>query len=137
MARHLGAPDRRVPGNGRWVDRVGLPRGPAGRAQAIGDAPCGHARRAGQCRSGGRGCSCLGRAPGPLGSGLRAVAADELVWVRPNDFLIRGGADDTDVRLRLAYRIDLTVPMLGGDVHHIAIFVDAGSGALIAGVETA
>ncbi len=70
-------------------------------------------------------------------SELSAVAADELVWVRPNDFLLRGGADDTDVRLHLAYRIDLTVPAVGRDVHHIAVFVDAGSGALIAGVETA
>jgi hypothetical protein len=68
---------------------------------------------------------------------LSTAAADELVWVRPNDFLVRGGADDTDVRLHLAYRIDLTVPTHGGEVHHIAIFVDAGSGALIAGVETA
>jgi hypothetical protein len=41
------------------------------------------------------------------------------------------------VRLHLAYRIDLTVPMPDGAIHHIAVFVDAGSGALIAGVETA
>lgn len=68
---------------------------------------------------------------------LSAAAADELVWVRPNDFLVRGGADDTDVRLHLAYRVDLTVPMPDREVHRIAIFVDAGSGALIAGVETA
>ena len=60
-----------------------------------------------------------------------------LVWVRPNDFLIRGGAGDTDVRLHLAYRIDLTLRTVGRDAHHIAIFVDAGSGALIGGVETA
>ena len=74
---------------------------------------------------------------GRFASDLSAAAADELVWVRPNDFLVRGGADDTDVRLRLAYRIDLTVPVPDGEAHHIAIFVDAGSGALIAGVETA
>ncbi|MFI5291995.1 MAG: hypothetical protein ACHQ02_03940, partial [Candidatus Limnocylindrales bacterium] len=30
---------------------------------------------------------------------LSAVAAQDLAWVRPNDFLVRGGADDTDVRL--------------------------------------
>lgn len=70
-------------------------------------------------------------------SDLSAGAAEGLVWVRPNDFPIRGGADDTDVRLHLAYRIDLTVPMPEGEVHHVAIFVDAGSGAPIAGVETA
>ncbi len=74
---------------------------------------------------------------GRSASELGAIAADDLVWVRPNDFLLRGGADDTDVRLHLAYRIDLTVPTVSGDVHHVAIFVDAGSGALIAGVETA
>ena len=74
---------------------------------------------------------------GPSTSDLSAVAADELVWVRPNDFLVRGGADDTDVGLHLAYRIDLSMSMRGGEVHHIALFVDAGSGALIAGVETA
>jgi hypothetical protein len=69
--------------------------------------------------------------------GLKVVVAPDLVWVRPNDFLTRGGADDTDPLLRLAYRVDLTTPMAGSTVHRIAIFVDAGSGALIAGVETA
>lgn len=65
-----------------------------------------------------------------------AVTAD-LVWVRPNDFLVRGGADDTDPLLHLAYRVDLTIPMSESTRRHIAIFVDAGSGALIAGMETA
>lgn len=69
--------------------------------------------------------------------GLTVAVAPEPVWVRPNDFLSRGGADDTDPLLRLAYRVDLTVPMAGSATHHITIFVDAGSGALIAGVETA
>lgn len=69
--------------------------------------------------------------------GLTVVVAPEPVWVRPNDFLSRGGADDTDLLLHLAYRVDLTIPMAGSATHHIAIFVDAGTGALIAGVETA
>ena len=74
---------------------------------------------------------------GRSASDLSAAAADGLVWVRPNDFLVRGGADDTDIRLHLAYRIDLIVRTAGRVVDHVAIFVDAGSGALIAGVETA
>jgi hypothetical protein len=69
--------------------------------------------------------------------GLTMVVAPDLVWVRPNDFLLRGGADDTDPRLHLAYRIDLATPISGSTAHHVVIFVDAGNGALIAGAETA
>ena len=69
--------------------------------------------------------------------GLALVVAADLVWVRPNDFLVRGGADDTDPLLHLAYRVDLTIPMAGSAIHRIAVFVDVGSGALIAGIETA
>ena len=68
---------------------------------------------------------------------LTVVVDAELTWVRPNDFPTRGGAEDTDRLLRLAYRVDLTIPMTGSSRHHIAIFVDAGSGALLAGMETA
>jgi len=70
-------------------------------------------------------------------AGLVVAVAAEPVWVHPNDFLTRGGADDTDERLHLAYRVDLTIPLAGQTSHHVAIFVDAGSGALIAGIETA
>ncbi len=70
-------------------------------------------------------------------AGLIVVAAADPVWVHPNDFLVRGGADDVDARLYLAHRIDLTMTMPDGTNHHVAIFVDVGSGALIAGVETA
>ena len=69
--------------------------------------------------------------------GLTVVAAADPVWVHPNDFLVRGGADDVDARLRLAYRIDLTIAMPDSTSHHVAVFVDVGSGALIAGIETA
>jgi hypothetical protein len=68
---------------------------------------------------------------------LTMVVAPELVWVRPNDFLLRGGANDSDPRLHLAYRVDLATPVSGSTVHHVVIFVDAGNGALIAGAETA
>jgi hypothetical protein len=68
---------------------------------------------------------------------LVVVVDTELTWVRPNDFLTRGGGEDTDLLLRLAYRVDLTIPVSGSSRHHIAIFVDAGSGALLAGAETA
>ncbi|MET1231925.1 MAG: hypothetical protein ABWY52_03630 [Candidatus Limnocylindrales bacterium] len=68
---------------------------------------------------------------------LSVVVDTELTWVRPNDFLTRGGAQDTDLLLHLAYRVDLAIPMTGSSRHRIAIFVDAGSGALLAGVETA
>jgi hypothetical protein len=68
--------------------------------------------------------------------GLVLVVAPAPVWVRPNDFLVRGGADDTDPLLRLAYRVDLTMPIAGSSSHHIVVFVDAGSGGPIAGAET-
>ena len=47
-------------------------------------------------------------------AGLTVVAAADPVWVHPNDFLLRGGADDVDARLHLAYRIGLTVTMPDG-----------------------
>ncbi len=70
-------------------------------------------------------------------SDLTVVVDTELTWIRPNDFLTRGGAEDTDRLLRLAYRVDLTIAMTGSSRHRIAVFVDAGSGALLAGMETA
>jgi hypothetical protein len=68
---------------------------------------------------------------------LTLVVDAELTWVRANDFLTRGGAEDTDRLLRLAYRVDLAIPLTESSHHRIAIFVDAGSGALLAGIETA
>jgi hypothetical protein len=70
-------------------------------------------------------------------AGVTIVAAPDPVWVHPNDFLVRGGGDDEDARLRLAYRVDLALAMQDGTSHHVALFVDVGSGALIAGIETA
>jgi hypothetical protein len=74
---------------------------------------------------------------GMPGADLSVAVHADLVWTRPNDFVRHGGADDTDPLVRLTYRVDLSVPLPAGGVHHIALFVDAGSGAVIAGVETA
>lgn len=68
---------------------------------------------------------------------LTADVAPALIWVRPNDFIARGGAEDTDPLLHLAYRVDLSLPVPGGGTHHLALFVDAGTGVVIAGTETA
>ena len=65
------------------------------------------------------------------------TVGDEPVWTRPNAFVRNGGADDTDPLLRLAYRVDLVLPLSSGGRHHVALFVDAGSGLVIAGAETA
>ncbi len=70
------------------------------------------------------------------GAPAAPLVAPELVWVRPNDFVGRGGADDTDALMRLAYRVDLTLTLPGGS-HRVALFVDAGSGLVIAGAESA
>ena len=81
--------------------------------------------------SGDEAARIAGGAPGPPRD--PSAAAAESWSGSAQRFPDSGGADDTDVLLRLAYRIDPTVPVPEGEAHHIAIFVDAGSGAPIAG----
>jgi hypothetical protein len=68
---------------------------------------------------------------------LTVAATPPLAWVAPDDFASRGGAEATEARLYLAYTVQLTVRPPGGDVREVLLFVDAGSGAVIGGVESA
>ncbi|MFI5254426.1 MAG: hypothetical protein ACHQ15_03075 [Candidatus Limnocylindrales bacterium] len=63
--------------------------------------------------------------------------APALAWVPPNDFASTGGADVTEARLHLAYLAQFTIHLPNGDVHEMLVFVDAGSGTVIGGSETA
>ena len=160
-ARLAGLTPPEVPAEVRWDDAMGAWRVDWGRRidgfPAPGDGLTVWVHRGGQLAALRRAESGTAAAPferiGPddaataaLGwavrhgvpaTGLTLAVAPDLVWVRPNDFLVGGGAADTDPLLRLAYRVDLAMPSSGSSPHHLAIFVDAGSGALIAGVETA
>lgn len=60
-----------------------------------------------------------------------------LAWVPPDDFTTNGGADVTEARLYLAYVVPFTLRPANGDTRFMTIFVDAGSGAVIGGGETA
>jgi hypothetical protein len=68
---------------------------------------------------------------------LSISGAPTLAWVAPDDFASRGGADATEARLYLVYSVQLTVRPSGGDARQMLLFVDAGSGAVIGGAETA
>jgi hypothetical protein len=68
---------------------------------------------------------------------LTVTGAPELAWVRPNDFVTRGGADDTDAGLRLVFRVELEIRAGGGVLQRVILFVDAGTGALVGGAESA
>jgi hypothetical protein len=68
---------------------------------------------------------------------ILTTAVPTLAWVAPNDFASHGGADATEARLYLAYVVPLTVRPVGGDLQQVLLFVDAGSGAVIGGVESA
>ena len=65
------------------------------------------------------------------------TGAPELAWVRPNDFVTRGGADDTDAGLRLVFRVELEIRPGRGVLQRVILFVDAGTGALVGGAESA
>ena len=77
------------------------------------------------------------RRSGIVTSALRLVGSPRLSWVRPNDWVTLGGADDTSPLLRLAFEVHLVLPADGGQDRHVLLFVDAGSGVIIAGAETA
>lgn len=73
----------------------------------------------------------------PPARALEAAGSPVLAWVRPNDFLSHGGANDTDASLRLVYRIELVARPATGSALRVIVFVDAGNGALVGGAESA
>lgn len=68
---------------------------------------------------------------------LTADGTPTLAWVPPNDFVSAGRADVTEARLQLAYLVHFTIHPPNGDVREMLVFVDAGSGTVIGGSETA
>ncbi|MGH2407106.1 MAG: hypothetical protein ACRDF7_03360 [Candidatus Limnocylindrales bacterium] len=68
---------------------------------------------------------------------LSLAGPPALAWAPPNDFTSNGGADVTEARLYLSYLVPFTLKAANGDIRFMTILVDAGSGAVIGGAESA
>ena len=77
------------------------------------------------------------RTAGIASASIAVSGAPELIWATPDDFAVDGGAEVTEARLHLAWSVTLTVRPAVGDTRQVMLLVDAGSGVVMGGSETA